>query len=108
MYPFINSIDNWSFSFLNQDVFIWLQFTGLYDKNGKELYEGDIIQSKPYIGEGLIKGIVFFDQKTCILEVREITDRISPDVEYLYEVLKPAHDSEIIGNLYENPELIKL
>ena len=83
-----------------------MQFAGLLDKNGKEIYEGDIIQSKPYIGEGLIIGEVYFDQKSCIWKVKEITDRI-PDIEYLCEVLKGAHESEVIGNIYENKNLLE-
>lgn len=105
---------------------ILCQFTGLYDATpweslsdenktrvskqewqGVPIYEGDIIQGKPYTGKGLIKAEVFFDQTTCIWKVNEITDHVSPDIEYLCEALKPAHDSKVIGNIFSNPELTK-
>lgn len=89
------------------DVLVLMQSTGLLDRDGKEIYEGDIVQGKTDFGDVLIRGVVLFEQKTCIWKVREITDRLVPDFEYLYEVLRPFHESEVIGNIWENPDLIK-
>lgn len=70
-----------------------VQYTGLKDRNGKEIYEGDILKwTDPSFSE--------LKQEYKIIKVPEITN-ISPmgkqDEKYL----------EIIGNIYENPELIK-
>ena len=66
-----------------------MQYTGLKDKNGKEIYEGDIID----IGDKVV-------EVSDIYSFREI---------YLVHGLKDGHKiyGEIIGNIYENPELIK-
>ena len=77
------------------------QYTGLLDKNGKEVYEGDIIRIKPnpkdyggYKGHNYIELVFWNDEEACY--------DIAIDRTWL--LLKS--DIEIIGNIYENPELI--
>lgn len=67
------------------DNLILCQFTGLLDKYGKEIYEGDIIKFEQYY---------MFDP---VPEYKTKTVKIG----HAYE-----HNSEIIGNIHENPELI--
>lgn len=72
------------------------QFTGLKDKNGKEIYEGDII-------ENVEKWEIIFD-KGCfcsrLLDVKYLEEKT-------YIALRAIRDYEIIGNIYENSELLK-
>lgn len=65
-----------------------MQFTGLEDKNGKDIYEGDILHMKQSEHLGYTPHLV---EHIC-----ELYDRDS----YTY------HFSEVIGNIYENPELL--
>ena len=73
-----------------------MQFTGLKDKNGKDVYEGDIIAHKnpEWLGG--------FQQK-WVIKFKEFSDEYE---DYIgYRILK--ENEEVIGNIYENPELLK-
>lgn len=66
------------------------QFTGLYDKNGKEIYEGDIITN----GDKNIKYIVEWCDTG--LKARQYNNRSYIGLKYWKDVL------EVIGNIYDN------
>lgn len=80
--------------------YIPLQFTGLKDKNGKEIYEGDIvIRTYNFISdENPFIGVVMFDK--C----RFWIDNLS----YKVPLFKEFDDIGVIGNIYKNPELISV
>lgn len=71
------------------------QFTGLLDKNGKEIYEGDILDGDYY-------DEVFWDERRSQWMLRNEED---PN-ETLWEIHNNG-ETEVIGNIYENPELLK-
>ena len=74
----------------------WMQFTGLLDKNGKEIYEGDVVR----LGS-LLVGEVKFDEGEfalfCTVRGAPWRDSLITSIEY----------REIIGNIYENSDLLK-
>lgn len=82
-------------SVLDFNEIVLMQFTGLTDKNGKEIYEGDIVQW----GAGVKETVIFRAAKFCI----EGIDGYSIPM-----LKKDCTDFEIIGNIYENPDLLKI
>ena len=80
--------------------FILMQYTGLKDKNGKEIYEGDIIQY-----EDIYKGVVIYSEKYTQFVLKE-TDIIADECETLGEFNIKVF--EVIGNIYDNQELLEV
>lgn len=74
-----------------------MQYTGLKDKNNKEIYEGDILFES--FGEKYYK--VIFENGSFKAEVEGDFEEYSFD---LIDVV--AQGYEVVGNIYENPELI--
>ena len=86
---------------------ILLQSTNLKDKNGKEIYEGDIVKEF-YKGVHKSDCIVEWDEcNPCFVLKRTLkTQRIDNDVEYDF-IACDLRELEIIGNIYENKELLE-
>ena len=76
---------------INASNIILMQFTGLRDKNGVEIYEGDILCLPKYEGtEHQTRWPVEWDGERA---------------QFTY--WSPRKDAEVIGNIYSNPELLK-
>ena len=71
-------------------LYILMQFTGLKDKNGKEIYEGNVVETEAFIDE-----VIF---KDCVFTTKHSENN---------QPLMVHNNLEIIGNIYDNPELIK-
>ena len=77
-----------------------MQHTGVKDKNGVEIYEGDIIRG--HTGRYKVDCVVRWSSGNCgFIAVPTITERT-------YLCLNPGSTKsyEVIGNIYENPELV--
>lgn len=84
---------------------VLMQFTGMKDKNGKEIYEGDIIQSTTMSDEVRISIVAWKDMKAKFeglpydAEGKWMNNGIYRDADLFYMF-------EIIGNIHDNPELL--
>lgn len=82
------------------DIPILMQFTGLKDKNEKEIYEGDIVKTRWIEDDKIYTGKVIFKDGCFRLYVERFFVPVF-DSEYSSYI----RELEILGNIYENPEL---
>ena len=74
-----------------------MQYTGLHDKNGKEIYEGDIVKCLP--GVEFFREVVFSDGGYHLIN--------GDNMAFPIEVVFTSHpDTAVVGNIHENPELL--
>jgi hypothetical protein len=86
-----------------QDYIVLSQFTGLYDRDGKEIYEGDIVSWRSCIfASDVPLAAVEWRQSHCAF--RYSHSQASYDGQIWDQELSHC---EIIGNIYENPELLE-
>ncbi len=89
-------------TWLNRDSFEWLQFTGLKDKSGKEIYEGDIIMSLDSMGIKIIHKIRYNTHAARFdAIILPYMSSCGINQGWIDEFKK-----EVIGNIYESPELL--
>lgn len=80
---------------------VLMQFTGLFDSKGKEIYEGDILefnQESDAPNFRWVSEVVFEDEAWKLKNVRYRN--------YLTSISNPVQYLKIVGNVYENPELL--
>lgn len=92
-----------------QERFILMQYTGLKDNNGKEIYEGDVLRLWRSISKNGIKRggyykplIVKYCDTWCQFVVEDYSTKDK------YGVWQQFGAFEVIGNIYENPELLEV
>ena len=76
---------------------VLMQSTGLFDRNGKEIFEGDIVYAYSE-GARLIGAIEYFDNAYCIKTKNGVYNSLWTNAEYY----------EIVGNVFENQELAEV
>lgn len=80
----------------NGEFYIAQQFTGLFDKNGREIWEGDICDA------GIVTGVVYYLIGGFSLASNQLIEYLPTDTEN-YNTL----DVKVVGNILENPDFFK-
>lgn len=76
------------------------QFTGLYDKNGKEIYENDIVEWAGYTMK-ILWG------EDCGVGYGFIWEPCGSNIDYVESMTGFIDEYEVIGNIFDNPELLE-
>lgn len=82
-----------SFAEMNPDAYIVEQFTGLKDENGKDIYEGDVLENPKY------RSVVKFGSGSFYADVIGAVNRFPLAGEW--------QTSVVIGNAHRNPDLLE-
>ena len=108
VYPFrddalLLNYDGFAFDEVPASDFILMQSTGLKDKNGSEIFEGDIVKYEA--GCNTVTEEVAYDKNFAGFGVRDADTDIIFTFLQLADVVDLS-SLEVIGNIYQNPELL--
>lgn len=76
------------------------EYTGLTDRNGEKIFEGDIIKCKVHEING-------YRVRRGVVEYHGVGFIMNLDPNSWYDQKNISFDCEVIGNIYDNPELLK-
>lgn len=97
---YIASNNGYGFNYISVIHETVCQFTGLYNENDKKVFEGDIIKCKVHEMNG-------YRVRRGVVEYHGVGFIMNLDPNSWYDQKNISFDCEVIGNIYDNPELLK-
>lgn len=96
-------------SFIFFDDVILMQSTGFKDKNGKEIFEGDIVNCGYLFNGSPFDELDEYEEEKGVVNLLNcgFSIKFKNDTNLFIDVIKSCEDIEVIGNIYENEELLE-
>lgn len=90
------------------------EFTGLYDKNGVKIFEGDIVRKRDLTFKTEVVGVIIYNYETGCFRIQSesngVTMRTGFEASEIYNdgkcTIPIKYDYEVISNIHDNPELL--
>jgi uncharacterized phage protein (TIGR01671 family) len=98
--PHANPLDDHTLSDVNEETMIWMEKTGLTDKNGKEIYEGDVLSVSDSRNQMFSGQIEMIDGSWRVWDNGR--NRF-----WVIAAMQQYHSITIIGNIYETPKSVE-
>lgn len=88
----------------NQDRFVLMQSTGFKDKNGKEIFEGDIVNCGYLFNGSPFDELDEYEEEKGVVKFLNcgFNIKFKNDTNLFIDIMESCEDIEIIGNIYEN------
>lgn len=98
--------EHWEFgetNFMSFDEIVLMQSTGLFDKNNKEIFEGDVVRqvrTQPTTENETITGVVTMIEGAWLI--------MNDNEQLASDLWSETDENEIIGNIYENKDILEV
>lgn len=100
-------IENKEIQIQKEEDFILMQYAGLKDKNGKEIYEGDIVSKETFDDTKPNYRNVSYAKVMYIEELAGFY-LVNKDNKILWNVADDKYNIEVVSTIYDNPELLEV